>query len=295
MDVLMKGVDDTMTEGSDKGSCTGSNPMKTKTIFLETMQINKEIEVFRIYRKNSIRITKRTKINKYGLVSPKFLREINVLKNLSKPPKHLRSHPGRKHVIKILDVYEDGGYLYFDMNMADGNLNDLKTKINVFLIKEKILMENSLALQYIHEMGFNHYDLSHNNIAYIEYKPKMFQFILIDFGNVVHKERPLTIELSTFYTMSIEMIEASIILLEFDDMIKNNAEINNEYIKDIRSRLIHRKSDIWSIASLSYYLHTCDLYVENNKNNIDEQYTNLINLDNKTKKINLKFGNKEII
>jgi hypothetical protein len=59
--------------------------------------------------------------------------------------------------------------------------------------------------------------------------------------------------------------------------------------------LIHRKSDIWSIASLSYYLHTCDLYVENNKNNIDEQYTNLINLDNKTKKIDLKFGNKEII
>lgn len=263
-----------------------------KTIFIDTIQQNTEIEVFRIYRKNSIRITKRTKINKNGFICPKFLREINVLKYLSNPPKHMRSHPGRKHVIRILDVYVDNGYLYFDMNVADGTLIDIQKKINIDILREKILIDISKALQYIHDMGFNHYDLSHKNIAYTESKLRKINFVLIDFGNAVHKERPMTIELSTCYAMSMEMIEATILLQDYQKSIENNDNNENEKkIKFIRKKLVHRKSDIWSIGSLSYYLHTYNLYAE-----CDNFYENQYNiLKNKSLEDFYLDGNSEIV
>src|SRR5579872_2306677 len=78
---------------------------KKESFYLTTLQIGEKIELFLIFRNGKMCITKRSKIGNDGFVCPRFLREINILKNLTNPPKYLENHPGRNNIIKLLDVY----------------------------------------------------------------------------------------------------------------------------------------------------------------------------------------------
>lgn len=262
-----------------------------ETMYLSTLQIGEKVELYRIFRNDRVCVTKRSKIGDNGFVCPRFLREINNINRLSNPPQYLEYHPGRHNIIKLLDVYVEDGYLHYDMEPADGTLCELKLKINPYMFKEQILIDISNGLQYMHEMGFNHFDLSHSNIAYFdltvnatnqltELNSKMFRFVLMDFGNVVHRDRPMTLEVSTYYTMPVEMINAVKILNDLENVLKTYSRfiqprtdflpklsddvstyIDNK-IKMLRKCIIHRKSDIWSLGSLSYYLHSFDYYAD---------------------------------
>lgn len=270
-----------------------------ETMYLTTLQIGEKVDLYKIFRNGRVCVTKRSKIGDDGFVCPRFLREICVMKLLSNPPKALESHPGRNNVVRMLDIYSENGYLHYDMEIADGNLIDLKLKLNPFMIKEQILIDVSNGLQYLHELGFNHCDLSHSNIAYFDNtltdahtlmnsdwdakSSRMFRFAIIDFGNSVHKNRPMTVEVSTCYTMSLEMIDAVMDLDKIDKILKTYphtvaepAQFNSTvpYIppdittfvetqtQKLRDTMVHKKSDIWSIGALSYYLHSFNHYVD---------------------------------
>jgi serine/threonine protein kinase len=244
-------------------------------LYLEPLQIGELTDVFKIFKNGRICVTKRSKINNNGFVNPRFLREINVLKRLLDPPDHLTTHPGRLHVIKLLDVYIHSDYLHYDMELIDGTINDLNNKIDLYMVKEQILIEISNALQYIHEIGFNHCDLSNNNIGYCKLSntenldTKVFKFILIDFGNSMHYNRPLTLEIGTINTLPLEIIQAIHILSH----IYNQSDNIDKYMNIFRKLIIHKKSDIWSLGAISYYLHSFTTYTSSQT--IESQYTTL--------------------
>ena len=264
-------------------------------LYLEPLQIGEITEVFKIFKNGRICVTKRSKINKSNFINPIFLREINILKRLSEPPEHLITHPGRSHIIKLLDVYTHSNYLHYDMELIDGTINDLKNKIDLHMIKEQILIDISNALQYIHEIGFNHCDLSNNNIGYCKLsnisklETKTFKFILIDFGNSMHYRRPLTLELGTIYTIPLEIILAFYIL----KYIESRSDNINKYINIVRKLIVHKKSDIWSLGALSYYLHSFKSFTSSQT--IKEQYSTLKKLETENIDISKIKGHREIL
>jgi serine/threonine protein kinase len=265
-------------------------------LYLNTLQLGECVELFKILKSDGrICVTKRTKIGENGFACPRFLREIACLKRISNPPQELENHPGRNHIIKLLDVYEDHGYLHFDMEQADGTLNDLIDICDISTMKEKILVDVSKALHYIHQLGFDHGDISLNNIVYFKKENK---FALIDFGNAMYSDlfseiighvrnnRYLTLELSTYYCLPLEKIRANNLMLKLSEIfrsIKNSANENSAHknsanknsankniithlesltliMNEIQKETIHKKSDTWSLGSLSYYLHTYNFY-----------------------------------
>lgn len=247
--------------------------MQNKTVYyIGSIQKGENIELHNVFHDGRVCVTKRTKIGNNGFVCPNFLREINVLQRLTKPPPHLANHPGRKHVIKILEVYVSDGYLHFDLEVAENTLLQLKNVFNVSIIKEKILIDVSNALQFIHECGFGHYDLSLSNIVYTkdrsDYGSIMYKFILIDLGNSVHKDRPFTLESPTYYTTPIEVIDCVQQIHAVHNIIRkkqiNTADIwiLQSYLKTIKLDFVHKKSDVWSLGSLSYYLHYFNYYAD---------------------------------
>lgn len=305
-----------------------------ETLYLATLQIGERVELYRVFRNGHICVTKRSRIGDTGFVCPRFLREIDILKRLSNPPSHLEAHPGRQNIIKLIDVYTEDGYLHYDMESADGTLCDLKQKINPYMFKEQILIDVSNGLQYLHEMGFNHFDLSHSNIAYFDLttntnpinirwsgpsdvNSKMFRFALMDFGNVVHRDRPLTLEISTYYTMPLEMIDAVSILGDLEKTLATHSRINStivttsrssasdslpslpveasahieDQIASLRRCIIHKKSDIWSLGALSYYLHSYTYYADGES--LDQQRA-MILAKNK-EHLNGLVGHQEIV
>jgi serine/threonine protein kinase len=168
---------------------------ENRLTYKELVHSNHSIEVFSIFRNNTRRITKRTKIFDNGFVSPQFLRELSFLKRIQNPPERLKHHPGRNNIIKMLDVYIKDDYLNIDIEQADGTLCALKNTHNIYAMKEKILSDISNGLQYLHELGINHGDLSLKNIMYFDdnyhndnddntdtvtVTPR---FVIIDFGN----------------------------------------------------------------------------------------------------------------
>lgn len=227
------------------------------TKYIELFQINNDIEVYRILKNGKIVVTKRCKIGINGYVNPIFLREINILKCLSNPPEHLANHEGRHNIIKLLDVYEKDDYLHFDMENAIGNLMDLGKLIDLSLVKDKILMDISDGLQYVHEFGLNHLDLGFKNIVFIgDVKTLNLKFLLIDFGNAVHINRMHTYHTSTYYTMAYELV----LMSKF-----KNFEMFH-----------HRKPDIWSLGLLAYILYTDNTLTDGES--LDSQYERLNNI-----------------
>lgn len=271
------------------------------SLYLHNLQVGGSAELFVMLKNEHVCVTKRMKLQQNGLVCPRFLREVAILKQLTFPPKHLEDHPGRDHVIKILNVdsgTEDVEYVHIDIECADGTLYDLVQTMDVKKIKEKVLIDISKGLQYVHANGFNHGDLSLRNIAYFKDGVGSYRFKLIDFGNAFHADRPYTLETSTYYTMPLEMIEANRImsvinsriqdLVLFDDLLLNNPSIDeiksesisvntnvsklqhiNDILTELRKTIIHKKSDIWSLGALSYFLHTYELYAHGDS--IDQQ------------------------
>ncbi|VBB18400.1 serine/threonine protein kinase [Yasminevirus sp. GU-2018] len=244
---------------------------KNKPIYMGSLQFGDKIELHHVFRKGRMCVSKKTKIGESGFVVPKFLREISVLRRLSNPPEHLKNHPGRDHIVKLLDVYVYDDYLHFDMERADGTLCDLKNIFNVSLIKEKILIDISNAVQYIHACGYNHCDISLNNIAYINLSNSdsiNYKFVLIDFGNAVHKNRPFTVNSPTYYTASVEMARFASQMSWIESMLKRyflsskDSETINNTVTSLQKNFVHRKSDVWSLGALSYYLHNYDYYAD---------------------------------
>jgi serine/threonine protein kinase len=328
---------------------------------LSPLQIGEQIELYTIIKNNRICVTKRSRIGVDGFVCPRFMREISLLKKLMKPPKKLLNHPGRNNIVQILDVYELDGYLHFDMECADGTLEELSMNFDLGIVREQILFDSSNALQYVHEMGFNHLDISLSNIAYVKTRcdddnnmyqssrhqssthqssthqsnthqsnthqssthqsnthqssthqsdtqrsitelkmmstDNMFKFILIDFGNACQKTRQFTLDVSTIYSIPLECIESFDILKKINHLIHNYDYMKmhegndtkhdrknemNELMRKLKTLMIHRKSDIWSLGALSYYLHNYKMYadgetIEEHKNNIhmrDDEFKN---------------------
>lgn len=260
------------------------NNSTDKLFYLSALQVGDDIELYQTLKNGKLCVTKRTKIGINGFVCPKFLREINTLKVLNNPPEYLKDHPGKNHIIKLLDVYSLNNYLHFDMEYLEGTLFELKNDLNINLLKEKILIDISNAVQYIHILGFNHCDISLSNIMYSRVKNTLsFKFILIDFGNAVHKSRLLTIEEPTYYTASVEIIDIITKLNKIKYMISYNPI---KYLNKIKNDLIfinenfhHRKSDVWSLGALSYYLHYFDHYVD--QNNLEQQKCMILNREEK--------------
>ena len=258
-----------------------------KSFCLSVLQVGDDIELYQILKNGKLCVTKRTKIGMNGFVCPKFLREINILKILNNPPEYLKDHPGRNHIIKLLDVYSLNDYLHFDMEYAEGTLFELKNDLNINLLKEKILIDISNAVQYIHILGFNHCDISLSNIMYSRDKNTKntlsFRFILIDFGNAVHKSRLLTIEEPTYCTTSIELIDIITKLNKIKHMILHNPNKCLNKIKNniafINGNFHHRKSDVWSLGALSYYLHYFDHYAD--QNNLEQQKCMILQCEEK--------------
>lgn len=241
-------------------------------LYLNVLQFGETVEVYSTIINNVLCVTKRSKIFANGLVCPRLLREMSILKHLSNPPKHLVDHPGRNHIINLIDTRIEGSYLCLDIECADGVLNKMVNTHNVYSLKEKILIDISKGLHYIHEMGYNHGDISLNNIAYFINGDQFPRFVLIDFGNAYYKNRPYTIELSTFSTMSLEIIELNQIVLNIGKQCRKNqirpSKIRTDYIKQLNKKLtklpINLTPDIWSLGAISYYLHTFDHYVIGN-------------------------------
>jgi serine/threonine protein kinase len=267
-------------DANDAGDTNKNNP-----IYLSSLQTNEKVELYRIRLNNRECITKCSKIGNDGYVCPRFLREISVLKHLTNPPKHLAKHPGRKNIIKFFDTYTKDNVLHFVMEAANGTLQELKEIFNINIIRERILRDVSRGLQYLHELGYNHGDLSHNNIVYFLKIPvdkfiamisdpsvltsglklkRIFRFALIDFGNSVHANRPLSLESSTSYAMAPEILNASQLISEIEHIVqstyveKDTFEIVCDRIEKLKNNFAHKKSDIWSLGALSFYLHTYD-------------------------------------
>jgi serine/threonine protein kinase len=245
-----------------------------KIFYVEQIQIGTDIELYYIIHKGILCVTKRTKIGDNGFVCPHFLREINILKKLSNPPDNLRDHPGRNNIIKLLNVYTLLGYLHFDIECANGTLCYLKNNFNITQMKENILIDISNAIHYIHALDFNHYDISMLNIMYIidndTNDTERYRFVLIDFGNSIHKTRPLTAREPTYYISSIEMIDVVTLVTKIQNLIwinQNNDIVNihnlikNE-IMNVNSFFFHQKSDIWSLGAISYYLNCYEYYAD---------------------------------
>ncbi len=257
--------------------------MTTKNVFyMKTLQIGECTELYVIFKNGDICVTKRAKIglSKSGYVLPRFLREISVLRNLNNPPEHLKNHPGRDHVIKLLDVYinnDDGNieYFHFDMEYADGTLIELISESKYYYSKNHILTDISKGLEYIHLMGYNHCDISFNNIVYFVQPDKTLRFVIIDFGNSVHKDKPFTIDMSTEYTMANELIEINANIKDIGMKIKysklSTDQINTIYqiSSEIRDFKYHTKFDIWSLGAMAHIMYANKLY-ENNWDDIDQ-------------------------
>lgn len=296
------------------------------------MQIGGDVELFTVFKNNHIRVIKRSKIlcnasgNMHGFICPRFLREIAILKQLSNPPKHLRSHPGRNHVIKLYDVHIDSHngneYICIELEYADGTLHDLIVTnaacININIkhndikdeqgeidnicgMKDKILTDIAKGLQYIHELGINHNDINLRNIVYFTKNYELTKFALIDFGNSFYNNKPpYALELSTIYTMPVEMVNAYKITQNIDKCMNsiamhdknckektlyNNFKFIKNALKKIKKYVVHKKSDIWSFGSLAYFLHTYEFYasggnIDQQKEMIELQYKNNINNNN---------------
>lgn len=260
--------------------------------YMKTLQIGECTELYVILKNGKFCVTKRVKIYSTGYVLPRFLREISVLKKLNNPPEHLKNHPGRNHIIKILDIYidHDNGddFLHFDMEYADGSLIELVNDTNYH--SDKILSDISKGLEYIHLMGYNHCDICFNNIVYFKQPDQTLIFVIIDFGNSVHKDRPFTIDTSTDYTMANELID-------FDAMIKNIGmqikysklsadQIESIYYSSIQisNGFSHRKSDIWSLGVMAHILFTNHFY-ENNWDDLDNSVNTNSEIIEKVKKM----------
>ena len=264
----------------------------SSTIYLLSLQTNEKVELYRINKNNRECVTKCSKIGSDGYVCPRFLREISILKRISNPPKHLAKHPGRKNIIKLFDTYTKNNVLHFDMEAADGTLQELKEIFNINIIREHILRDVSRGLQYLHELGYNHGDLSHNNIVYFLKIPlveliammadpllfteaklklkRIFRFALIDFGNSIHMHRPLSLEISTCYAMAPEILNASMLIHEIEHIVqctrieKHTFETVGDKIEKLKKNITHKKSDIWCLGALSFYLHTYDHFAHEN-------------------------------
>jgi serine/threonine protein kinase len=237
------------------------------TKYLHAIQTGFCVELYTVIKNNAMIVTKRSKILENGFVCPRFLREIMILKKLTHPPKNLANHPGREHVIKLLDVYVEDQYLHFDMECADGTLRGLLDTHDVYKIKEQILIDISMGLQYVHAMGINHGDLSTGNIVYFEQDNGLPKFVLIDFGNSYYPDRPFTLELSTHNTIPREIITAHKIIRNFEQSIEKIDTLRVQFPdveKNIMAHMVHKKSDIWSLGALSYYLHTYGFYADGN-------------------------------
>ncbi|KAI9036586.1 tyrosine protein kinase SWE1 [Aspergillus affinis] len=88
------------------------------------------------------------------------IREVDVLKSLT----------NSDHIISFTDSWEDNGHLYIQTEFCEeGSLDvflaqvGLKARLDDFRIW-KILLELSIGLKYIHDMGFIHLDLKPANI-----------------------------------------------------------------------------------------------------------------------------------
>ncbi|PYH41867.1 tyrosine protein kinase SWE1 [Aspergillus saccharolyticus JOP 1030-1] len=88
------------------------------------------------------------------------IREVDILKSLT----------NSDHIISFLDSWEDNGHLYIQTEFCEGGSLDvflaqagLKARLDDFRIW-KILLELSMGLRHIHEMGFIHLDLKPANI-----------------------------------------------------------------------------------------------------------------------------------
>jgi len=222
---------------------------------------NGNIQVIRRIKNGKMVCTKRCLFDKNGQIEPKFLREINCLKKLSNPPIDQINHEGRKYIPEVFGIsvefsQENEKYLCVDMTNADGNLLDLDKFCSIFKLKEIILISCSIALQYLHNLGYQHCDLSFRNILYINQPDQVIpKFILTDFGNSIYIDRPFTYTHPTLYTMSPELTEIGIVFNSFEAN-----EINyDQFYQKIRNKWNpsnHRKIDIWSLGILSYILHT---------------------------------------
>lgn len=257
-----------------------------KIVYLNSIQIGERVELYSILKNGSIVVTKRSKIGVCGFVCPRFLREITVLQHLMNPPDHLKNHPGRDNIVRLLDVYEDDNCLHFDMERVDGTICDLSRQFDLNIVKEQILIDISDALNYVHEMGYNHNDLSLTNIGFIRGDRKtksvdpsstkrLFRFVLLDFGNSLRISRPFTLESSTIYTLPVETIDSLKLLSQLDLIVRLGRcsivehETITNMISELKIKLVHRKSDLWSLGALSYYLHFYDHYADGDT--IDEQ------------------------
>lgn len=276
--------------------------------FLNALCIGENVETYLIYRDSTLRIAKRSKINSNGLVCPRFLREINILKKLNNPPENLINHIGRQHIIKLLDVYTSNNYLYFELEYADGCLSDyLRNNKKVNMIYDKILIDISNGLQYIHALNIVHRDLNFNNIVYFlnnENTSIIDKYVIIDFGNAICNDHIYTTELSTYYIIPDESIyffnELSKIQY-YIDTIKNYDELKlkiNEINKNINTLYYGKKYDIWSLGALAYLLVTKKMYINEMMKKKYTYYQNtsnesIIKYDNNqfTKKAELMLSN----
>src|SRR5579872_3087070 len=171
-------------------------------IYLKAIKFSEDVEVYTVLKDGKLCITKRAKIFKNGFVCPRFLREASIISYLMKPPEYLACHEGKQHIVKLISIHTDNEYIYINMECASDVLTNMMTNnVNyVYDNKEQILVDVSKGLEYIHEMGYNHGDISVNNIALIKNNIDS-KYVLIDFGNSYHKDRYHTLELSTFCTM----------------------------------------------------------------------------------------------
>jgi hypothetical protein len=276
---------------------TSLRSIMSEILYLKQLQIGEQVELYTILKNNKQYVTKRTKIGNNGFVCPRFLREIAYLQKIKNPPKYLENHPGYQHVIKIEEVFIEDDYLHFNLEVGDGNLRDFCKLYDLNMFKEKILIDISYGLQYLHDLDLNHQDISFNNIVYFNTLNGIPKFCLIDLGNSVHKNRPLSMEISTICTMSFEFAKFTTILSNIEKIIveRNFTKPNEEYIikgiEFIRKNFIHRKSDIWSIGALSYLLHN---YEDYSKGDTLEKHLQYLNEKNSVG-INIENGNPEFI
>jgi serine/threonine protein kinase len=232
------------------------------SLYLDCLQFGTDVEIYRIIKNGKICITKRAKLYEKQIICSRFLREIIAVQKIQS-----ESDNARNNIIRILDVYIADNYLHYDMEMADGTLYDLvHTDTDRKLVKEmkeKILSDVSKGLSFIHSLGYCYGDLSLRNIVYFKKGNQIEKFALIDFGNMYQIGAPLSVELSTYCMMAPEAKNAHLIISSIAKNIESKkidkSHIRSE-IKRLENTLCDKKSDIWSLGSLSYFLNTGSFY-----------------------------------
>lgn len=129
----------------------------------------------------------------YG-ISIKVLRELNTLKKVDHP-----------NIVKLQSVDYDSNGIYIFLENCGKNL--LHCDINE-IDKISVMYDLTNAVNYLHEMGFYHGDISMANIMIDVINGKQV-CKLIDFGNSSRIERHKNVSLPTLYIAPLEILSDS--------------------------------------------------------------------------------------